>query len=178
MRRGLLPVVAAGGAVALASALAACSTPAGAASAAGGDGAAGRLHAGGVSVVVRWRGSAPAPRLEATYTPDEPGYHLYGTELPPLGVDGLGRPTRLEVGGAATATAAPAPDRPSRPEPVAGASRPVPVYPPGPVTLSLPTRLAPTGVPRVWVSYAACSATACLPPVTHEPVDVTPPPGP
>lgn len=175
MRSRLLGV---GGAVVLMSALSACSAPAGAAPAGGADGVAGRLHAGGVTVVVRWRGAAPALRLEATYTPDEAGYHLYGTELPPLGVDGLGRPTRLEVGGAASAAADAAPDRPSRPERVAGASRPVPVYPPGPVTLSLPTRLAPTGVPRVWVSYAACSATVCLPPVTHEPVDVTPPPGP
>jgi hypothetical protein len=160
--------------VVVTAALAGCraGTPGGAA---GGAGDAGRLSADGVTVVLRWRGSGPALRLEATYTPDEPGFHLYGTELPALGVDGVGRPTRLEVGGSASATGLPVLDRPARLEPVAGASRPVPVYPPGPVTLSLPTRLAPAGVPRVWVSYAACSARACMPPVTHHPVDVVPP---
>ena len=88
----------------------------------------------------------------------------------------MGRPTRLEVGGGASVAGPVVTDRPARPEPVAGASRPVPVYPAGPVTLSVPTRIAGGGGPRVWVSYAACSATTCNPPVTHRPVDVAPPP--
>lgn len=168
------------GSAVVAAALAGCG--AGPAAVAPGDGAgpttgreAGRLSADGVTVVLHWRGSGAAVRLEATYTPDAPGFHLYGTELPALGVDGVGRPTRLEVGGSASATGRPVADRPARLEPVAGASRPVPVYPPGPVTLSLPTQLGPAGLPQVWVSYAACSTSTCLPPVTHHTVDVAPP---
>lgn len=171
MRRRLL----AGGAVAaLVAALAGCG--ASTEGVAGGLDPAGRLSADGVTVVLRWEGSGAALRLAATYTPDAPGFHLYSAELPPLGVDGVGRPTRLEVGGGASAAGPAVPDRPARPEPVAGASRPVPVYPAGPVTLTVPTRIAAGGDPRAWVSYAACSATTCNPPVTHRAVDVAPPP--
>ena len=34
--------------------------------------------------------------LEATFTPED-GYHLYSKESPPGGIDGLGRPTLLEL---------------------------------------------------------------------------------
>ena len=35
--------------------------------------------------------------LRAVFTPDEPGFHLYSTTLPRMGIDGIGRPTLIEV---------------------------------------------------------------------------------
>src|SRR5579859_4771082 len=35
--------------------------------------------------------------LAATYTPTEPGYHLYANSLPRAGINGAGRPTLLEI---------------------------------------------------------------------------------
>ena len=35
--------------------------------------------------------------IRARFTPDDPGFHLYSSELPREGVSGLGRPTLVEV---------------------------------------------------------------------------------
>jgi len=110
--------------------------------------------------------------LAATFVPHE-GFHLYSATLPATGIDGVGRPTRLEVGGRLTATAAATADRDVTTLHIDGVNAPVPVYPDGPVTLRLPVQLSGSGPDQVWLSYAACSNTTCLPPVSRLPVTLT-----
>jgi hypothetical protein len=105
--------------------------------------------------------------LSATFTPPE-GYHLYSKDIPVTGIDGLGRPTRLaltsnslmrSVGGLIESVKATVPEF----EP-----RELLVYPLGAVTLRLPVELPP-GVDwmedEISVTYMACSASLCKPPV-------------
>jgi heme o synthase len=136
----------------------------------------------GVQVQVRWLPDSGA--LEATFTPLEPGFHLYGTQLADDGVDGVGRPTRLAVAGALT-QAAPAQALSDAPlTRLSGLPTAVPLYPAGPVTLRLPVRRARTAAGGVeapaWaqVSYAACNDLACLPPVTGRQLVLSLPPAP
>jgi len=105
--------------------------------------------------------------LSATFTPPD-GYHLYSKDLPATGRNGQGRPTRLEL----------APN--SHVKALAGLTESVGaviawsepegllVYPAGPVTLSLPIQL-PAGnswvKEEVKVSFMACTASQCKPPV-------------
>ena len=112
--------------------------------------------------------------LSATFTPPS-GYHLYSKDIPLTGVDGLGRPTLLEL----------TDDSQMRPldELVESASAETPdfeprellVYPPGAVTLSLPIELPNAGK---WVSdvvkitYMACNDNGCKAPVTGKLVPV------
>lgn len=144
-----------------------------------GDGAtAGRLQAEGVTVVLTWQAAAASGerRLAATLTPDAAGFHLYGQSVPAQGVGGVGRPTRLDLGDGFSAEGPVTADRAEQPEPLA-AGQSVPVYPAGPVTLSVPVRVAAGHALRVWMSYAACNDSVCLTPVMHRAVDVAPPPG-
>ncbi len=113
--------------------------------------------------------------LAGEFAPVSPDVHLYATELPADGIQGLGRPTRLRVG--------PGPIRALGP---AVASRPViadrleeldvtlPIYPAGPVTLRLPVAVdtQPGARTQVFVSYMACSPQGCLRPVTDRAVAV------
>jgi hypothetical protein len=146
------------------------STGSGAAAAAAGPVVA-TLTEQGVQVELRWStGAGPAAVLAATFTPVRAGFHLYAVDLPPDGVQGVGRPTRVEVGGGLVATGPQAADRGVRPLRVAGLDVPVPVYPDGPVTVRVPVRLAAGRPALAWVSYAACSPLTCLPPVSHRPV--------
>ena len=105
--------------------------------------------------------------LAATFTPP-PGYHLYGSGIPRNGIDGLGRPTLVELT-ADSKMSALAPLAESVPTvEEAFASSSLPVYPSGPVTLSLTIAL-PAG--QGWVddeislTFMACSASGCKPPV-------------
>ena len=41
--------------------------------------------------------SVGQPVIRATFTPTEQGLHLYSKDMPEEGVNGLGRPTRLDV---------------------------------------------------------------------------------
>jgi len=112
--------------------------------------------------------------LSATFTPPE-GYHLYSKDIPLTGVDGLGRPTLLELtkkdqivsmGGLIESKPAEIPNF----EP-----RDLLVYPPGPVTLHLPIQL-PSGdewvEDMVKITYMACSEGGCKAPVTGRLVPV------
>jgi hypothetical protein len=112
--------------------------------------------------------------LSATFTPlDE--FHMYSKDIPITGVDGLGRPTLLELttdgqmkaaGELFESVPAEVPDF----EP-----KELLVYPPGGVTLSLPVEL-PEG--NDWVedvvkiTYMSCSDTGCKPPVIGKLVQV------
>ena len=112
--------------------------------------------------------------LAATFTP-QPGLHLYSKDIPITGVEGLGRPTLLEL----------TPE--SRMKPLGELVESVPaevpnfeprellVYPAGAVTLSLPVEL-PEGndwvEDVVKVTYMSCSETGCKPPVVGKLVAV------
>jgi hypothetical protein len=105
--------------------------------------------------------------LSATFTPPA-GYHLYSKDIPVTGINGLGRPTLLElplesqiiaIGQLAESAKAQEPDF----EP-----KELLVYPAGPVTLSLPIQL-PAGDSLIndalKITYMVCSAYQCKPPV-------------
>jgi len=120
--------------------------------------------------------------LTVTFTPLQPGFHLYSMGLPAEGIDGVGRPTRVEVGGALRSMGLPATAEPVRLESIAGLAQPMPVYAAGAVTLWVPVAIG-TGasgaraadamtVEQVWISYAACSGQLCLAPVTRHLVKV------
>jgi hypothetical protein len=113
--------------------------------------------------------------LLATYTPLEPGMHLYSKDIPRDGFDGLGRPTLLELapdsafqilGNVQESVASQPPD-----------SEPLElfVYPPGPVTLSLPVQLSNsnTGSIKVYVTYMACDDKGCRAPVENKAIEIT-----
>lgn len=111
--------------------------------------------------------------LAAAFTPAA-GYHLYSKNLPRSGVDGLGRPTLLELVPGSQLQAAG-----DLTESVAAAQADGPeglfVYPVGPVTLRMPVIL-PEGQgwldEQVSVTYMACSGGLCAPPVMDKLVPV------
>lgn len=129
----------------------------------------GSLERQGVRVQLRWQpGSGTAGELAATFTPLQPGFHLYSTALAMTGVQGVGRPTLVEPAAGLSLGPGRA-DRPVTQVRVAGVDAPLPVYPDGPVTLTLPaTRTG--GAARVLLTFAACSTTVCLPPVIRAPL--------
>lgn len=105
--------------------------------------------------------------LSATFTPMEEA-HLYSKDLPITGIDGVGRPTLLEL------------SFESQIKPVGELIESVPsqepetepkalrVYPVGAVTLSLPIELPPGTnwvEESVRVTYMACTESGCKPPV-------------
>ena len=105
--------------------------------------------------------------IAATFAPIEVA-HLYSKDLPMTGIDGVGRPTLLElplesqitpVGELIESFSAQEPET----EPKA-----LRVYPVGAVTLSLPIQL-PSGSnwveESVRVTYMACTESGCKPPV-------------
>jgi hypothetical protein len=111
--------------------------------------------------------------LLGTFTPTRPHYHLYSKDLPPNGLNGLGRPTRMEVFsssginwmGALTS------NQPVDKLYFKTLDLYFPVYPDGPVTLSLPFAWAAGNTPpalEVSLTYMACSDTTCLPPVVDK----------
>jgi hypothetical protein len=112
--------------------------------------------------------------LIATFTPPA-GYHLYSKDIPPGGVRGQGRPTRLDLPSGAKMQAAGA-----LAESVT-ASMPgyvpdgAPIYPPGPVTLTLPIRLPEqTGwlEDQISLTYMACTEVRCTAPTVGRLVQV------
>jgi hypothetical protein len=91
---------------------------------------------------------------------------VYSISLPAGGVDGLGVPTRLGVRGGLRATGSPTADRPIRSLSLPGLNVVLPVYPDGPVTVTLPVTRTGSSSAQAIVSYGACSTSTCLPPVT------------
>ena len=112
--------------------------------------------------------------LTATFAPP-PDCHLYGKDLPRTGVDGLGRPTLLELAANSKMQALGAliESVPAVAEDFELAT--LPVYPIGPVTLSLPVAL-PAGnewvEDEVSVTFMACTENACKPPVVGKIVQI------
>ncbi|MFJ3794537.1 hypothetical protein [Kitasatospora sp. NPDC090091] len=135
----------------------------------------GHFEENGVTVTVAlhdWHDGAGT--LELSFAPVEAGFHLYATDLPPDGVDGVGRPTTARTDGALGTTAPLAVTAPVRRLALEGVTGTVPVYPDGPVTATLPVRASGTGSAAVHIGYAACSETdGCLLPVADHPVPLT-----
>ena len=112
--------------------------------------------------------------LAATFTP-MPGGHLYSKDIPLTGVDGLGRPTLLELSANSSLAAlgaliesVPAEEPDTEPKALL-------IYPPGPVTLRLPVQLPPGGgwvLEQIKITYMACDDIGCKPPVMGKTVEV------
>ncbi|WP_141585676.1 protein-disulfide reductase DsbD domain-containing protein [Actinomadura sp. WMMA1423] len=129
------------------------------------ESAAARFTEGEVDVAI----TASAREVEVTFRPTRPGFHIYSLDLPS---GGLGIPTRVGVRAGLAATGAPRAEKPVRWLDLPLLDTRLPVYPDGPVTVSLPVRR--TGrTAEVVVSYGACSRTVCLPPVIDRVAAVT-----
>ncbi len=112
--------------------------------------------------------------LSATFTPSD-GHHLYSKDIPIAGINGLGRPTLIElpkdshmkaIGGLTESVSA---------EASGYGPGELLVYPAGPVTLNLPIQLPPGNSwieDAVKITYMACSAYQCKPPVEGKIVPV------
>jgi hypothetical protein len=130
----------------------------------------GSYDANGVTVAVSVRPHSDGYLLSATFIPTSPGFHLYSADLPRGGIDGLGFPTVLAAGrglhaiGPVTADKAVTMLRP------ASLDVALPVYPDGPVTLTMPVEAGDGSPAEATIGYAACSATRCLLPVTGQTV--------
>ncbi|MBE0670111.1 MAG: hypothetical protein IH588_05960 [Anaerolineales bacterium] len=114
----------------------------------------------------------------ASFAPPD-GSHLYSKDIPRNGVDGLGRPTLLELTQNSRMKAAG--------ELVESAPANIPefepkdllVYPAGAVTLTLPVHL-PTAKDwvndEVSITYMACNDRGCKPPVMNQIITLSIPP--
>ena len=114
--------------------------------------------------------------LQANFAPLEEGYHVYSKDLPEEGIDGIGRPTLLELSKheAISDVGKLAADKK-----VHNLASPLnadgfPVYPDGPVTLTLPFFLKAednaTIEATAKVTYMACTKTSCKAPVEDKEV--------
>jgi hypothetical protein len=109
--------------------------------------------------------------LSATFTPLEPGLHLYSKNIPRKGVDGIGRPTLFELPVDSKIVALDEAQENIPPQcPVNGAQE-LEIYPTGAVTLSIPI-LLPDGNEwfdeQVSVTYMACDDIGCHAPVENK----------
>jgi hypothetical protein len=108
--------------------------------------------------------------LSGTFTPTREQFYLYSKDLPKNGLNGLGRPTLLEVvkSDSIKLIGPLEANRPVQDIHVDALDVSFPVYPVGPVTLSLPFEFVGDGSPtslEVSITYMACSDKTCLPPV-------------
>jgi hypothetical protein len=132
----------------------------------------------GVQVEARITAStATTGNLVVTLTPD-PGFHVYSLDLPDRGISGLGRPTRVRTVNGLTATGRTAADRQLIQLRMPELDVVLPVYPEGPLQVTVPVKLIPGARREIAVSYAACSAQICRSPVADHPLELPaqPPP--
>ncbi len=112
--------------------------------------------------------------LSATFTPPQ-GHHLYSKDIPANGLDGLGRPTLLELTGESQMKALGELTESVEAQEPDFEPKELLVYPAGPVTLRLPVQLPPGDKwvnDEVKITYMACSAHQCKPPVEGKIVTV------
>lgn len=133
-----------------------------------------RFSENGVTVtlsVADWHASEGT--LTAVFAPEAAGFHLYSTDLPPTGIEGVGRPTTVTVGGALAAQGTLRASAAVRSIRVPGVDAPVPVYPDGPVTTTLTVRASGNGGATVVLGYASCSTRdGCTIPVSDRAVEL------
>jgi len=118
--------------------------------------------------------------LFGTFTPTDADTHLYAKDLPAEGVNGMGRPTRLDVppGSGFELRGALVADRAAHDDQLPELKTTLSVYPPGAVTLRLPVAVpaARAGKPAlVSVTYMACGPNGCKPPVIDKRITVVVP---
>jgi hypothetical protein len=112
--------------------------------------------------------------LSATFTPPD-GYHLYSKDIPVRGINGIGRPTLLELTAESQMKALGGLADNVPPEKFYFEHNEFQVYPLGAVTLSLPIELPPG---QHWVSdelkitFMACSSSLCKAPVEGKIVSI------
>ena len=116
--------------------------------------------------------------LAGAFTPTQARFHLYSKDLPGNGLNGLGRPTLLEIVSAdGPTTVGPLmANQPTSEYYIEPLGQTFPVYPDGAVTLRRPIELPDSKgtVPtELSITYMACSAGVCLPPVIDKRVTVT-----
>ncbi|MEM7336869.1 MAG: hypothetical protein AAF490_32650 [Chloroflexota bacterium] len=106
--------------------------------------------------------------LISHFAPDEPELHLYSKDLPPSGIQGVGRPTLLLVeSGALTISGETSADVATTDHYFPTFDEPFALYPDGPVTLSVPVAIG-DGTPETTLNlvYMACSSSGgCKAPV-------------
>lgn len=116
--------------------------------------------------------------LSGEFTPNEEGFHLYSKDLPPQGIDGLGRPTRLDLTPQSKMTSkGDLLDNTPAVQQTLGKNVPaLPIYPAGAVILRLAVEMPlcdqPQTEDQVSVSYMACSPRGCRKPVLGKIVSV------
>jgi thiol-disulfide isomerase/thioredoxin len=129
------------------------------------------LTENGVEIVIRLERDAQGNDiLTAMFTAITPGFHVYSKDIPRDGIDGLGRPTLLELPADSKMQAVGILQESVAPldEPIQADLPELLVYPDGPVTLSLPVKLpqeAGNITDSVSVTYMACSQMGCKKPV-------------
>jgi hypothetical protein len=130
-----------------------------------------------VSIVLE-QGEVGEAVLLATFIPTEADAHMYSMELPKEGIDGLGRPTLIELPDRARMQVAGEMQEslPAEEDEVASDLPALPVYPAGPVTLRLPV-LLPGGQgelvdDQILITYMSCTPRGCHKPVFEKLVAV------
>ena len=128
-----------------------------------------------VDVSIRLEGSdSEGYFLSAIFTPPD-GYHLYSKDIPLNGVEGLGRPTLLELTEYSQIRALGVLTESVKTMEPNFEPKELLVYPSGTVTLRSPIEL-PAG--NTWlddtvkVTFMACSESTCKPPVTGKIVNI------
>ena len=113
--------------------------------------------------------------LLATFTPQSPSLHLYSKDIPKTGINGLGRPTLLELSKGSPLQAVSELAESVSPQMPTTPPLELLTYPAGPVTLSLPV-LLPEGNnwsdDEVIVTYMACDEQGCRPPVQNKSIAI------
>lgn len=123
-----------------------------------------------IEVVVDNDGSALAT---ARFTPDTQDWHLYDTSMALDGVEGFGRPTRLDITSGALSMGPTTADREPYDLAIGPLGITVPVYPDGPVTLTTPFVSTDSSV-DVALTYMSCGSDGgCTVPVTNRTVQIT-----
>lgn len=127
----------------------------------------------GVSISLE-RNPAGSTFLSATFTPPD-GHHLYSKDIPADGLEGLGRPTLLELTAESQLTAVGELTASAQAQEPDFEPKELLVYPEGPVTLTLPVELPPGSDwidDEIKITYMACSAYQCKPPVEGKVVQI------
>lgn len=135
---------------------------------------------GGVQVELSsaWSGDGKLI-VRARFTPDDPAFHLYSKDLPRKGVNGIGRPTLIEVAdrGRFTEIGELIADQKAIQQLDATSNTSHSIYPSGPVTLYL-SLLRPEsshGQEQITIrlTYMSCSERVCNLPVERAAVSLT-----
>lgn len=131
-----------------------------------------RFEPSKVEVRIHLERSVDATTVVAEFRPLEDGLHLYGRDLPMEGIDGAGRPTRIDVVDAGWRAIGPAqPSVDAENVVLAGFDEPFPTYPDGPVTMRQaiePIGDLDDGRIDLSVTFMACSSSGlCYAPVVE-----------